>query len=83
MERRIGTISIIISDNNSVASVNSLLSEFSENILARQGLPLRDKGFNIITIIMEATTDEINALTGKLGRLTGVSAKSFCASCTK
>lgn len=81
MERRIGTISIIISDSNSVVSVNSLLSEFAENILARQGLPLRDKGISIITIIIEATTDQINALTGKLGRIEGVSAKSFCASC--
>lgn len=56
--------------------MNLLLSDYSDIILARQGLPFRDKGIHIISLIAEGTTDEIGALTGKLGRLEGIQVKS-------
>jgi putative iron-only hydrogenase system regulator len=77
MEQRIGTISIIIYDKNAVAAVNHLLSEYSNFILSRLGLPLREKNLNIITLVIETTMDNINALTGKLGRIANVEAKSL------
>ena len=77
MEKRIGTITIVIGDKSAVAAVNENLSQYSDGILSRQGLPLRDKGLNIINIVIEATLDEINALTGKLGRLNGVEVKAI------
>ena len=77
MEKRIGTITIVIGDKSAVAAVNETLSQYSDGILSRQGLPLRDKGLNIINIVIEATLDEINALTGKLGRLNGVEVKAI------
>ena len=77
MEKRIGTISIVISDRSVAKSVNELISLYGEDILARYGLPLRDKGLNIINLVIEATTDEINALTGKLGRLPNVEVKTI------
>jgi putative iron-only hydrogenase system regulator len=49
---------------------------YSYIILARQGIPLRDKGISIITLILEGTTDQISAFTGKIGRLDGVQVKS-------
>ena len=76
MEKRIGTITIVIGDKTAVAAVNENLSQYSDGILSRQGLPLRDKGLNIINIVIEATLNEINALTGKLGRLEGVETKA-------
>ena len=79
MEKRIGTILIVISDREVVAKVNQLLSESALLILARQGLPMREYGLHFISLIIEGTTDDISALTGKLGRIAGVEAKSQLA----
>ncbi len=57
--------------------VNTLLSEYSEIILGRQGIPIRDHGINIISLVIEGDTDRINALTGKIGKLEGVEVKSI------
>jgi len=60
-----------------VPRVNTLLSEYSEIILGRQGIPIRDHGINIISLVIEGNTDRINALTGKIGKLEGVEVKSI------
>ncbi len=77
MEKRIGTITILIKGKNSVPAVNSLLSEYSEIILARQGLPLHHRNINVISLVIEGSIETINALTGKIGRLKDVEVKSI------
>ncbi|QJT10858.1 TM1266 family iron-only hydrogenase system putative regulator [Oceanidesulfovibrio marinus] len=78
MEKRIGIIGIIIKERQKTAHrVNELLSEHGDLIVGRMGLPFRDKGINVINLIIEASTDEVGALTGKLGMLEGVRVKSF------
>ena len=77
MEKRIGTISIIIYRREIAQQVNEIISEYSDFILARQGLPLPDKGVNIITLIIETSSDKINALTGKIERKKDVEVKSI------
>ncbi len=57
--------------------VNTLLTEHSEIILGRQGIPIRDHGINIISLVIEGDTDRINALTGKIGKLEGVEVRSI------
>lgn len=77
MEKRIGTITIIITDRASQSEkVNRILSEFGNIIIARLGVPYAPRNLNIIALIVHASTDEIGALTGKLGTLTGVQVKS-------
>jgi putative iron-only hydrogenase system regulator len=76
MEKRIGVIALVVTEKNSVSSLNALFSDYSDIVLGRQGLPLRDKGVHIISLIVEGTTDQIGALTGKAGRLVGVQVKS-------
>lgn len=76
MERRIGFVGLILERRESVEAVNRVLSEHAELILARVGLPRRDKGVSVITLVVEATTDELGGLTGKLGKVPGVSVKS-------
>jgi putative iron-only hydrogenase system regulator len=66
-----------LNQKTSVPRINALLSEYSELILGRQGLPLRDRGVNVISLVVEGTTDRINALTGKMGKLDGVEVKSI------
>lgn len=76
MESRIGVVAILIQNKESVERVNRLLSDYGEIIVGRMGIPYKEKKVNIISIIVDGTTDEIGALTGKLGRLQGVSVKS-------
>ena len=76
METRVAVISIIIEDPSSVQEMNEILHQYSEYIIGRMGIPYRCKGINIISIAMDAPQDKINALSGKIGRLPGVSSKA-------
>lgn len=77
MERRLGVIAILVSSKNSIETLNQILSQFSEIILGRMGLPLKDRKLHIISLIVEGTTDEIGSLTGKIGKLSGIQVKSM------
>ena len=75
MEKRIGTVLILIENRDNVTLLNEIISKHSQVIIGRQGLP-RNNGTNIISLILEGTTDEIGSLTGQLGRLQGINVKS-------
>lgn len=76
MENRIAVISIIVEDKDSVETLNNILSAYGEYIIGRMGIPYREKKINIICIAVDAPADKINALTGKIGKLNGVNAKT-------
>ena len=77
MEKRIGIIGIVIDDpKKSAEKVNELLSEFSDIIIGRMGLPYKKRSVSIISVMVDGTNDRIGALSGKLGRIEGVNAKS-------
>ena len=76
MEKRIGTITILLSDRGRSADVNSIISEFSDIVLCRQGLPFHDRPVAVIALIVEGLPDRINAFTGRLGRIAGVESKA-------
>ncbi len=77
MNKRLGFVGIIIEDRKKYAEeVNKILSDFGEIIIGRMGMPYKEKGCSIITLIIDATTDELGALTGKLGSIDGISIKS-------
>ncbi len=76
MEKRIGTITILLRDREAATAVNRLLSEHADIILCRQGLPLHGRPVAVISLIVEGSVDSINALTGKLGRVEGVECKA-------
>ena len=80
MDTRIAILSIILEGTDSAAAVNALLHESAAFILGRMGLPLRNRGMNVISIVLDAPQDRINTLAGQLGRLPGVTAKAICAS---
>ena len=79
MERRIGFVGIILENRENVDAVNHVISGHSELILARMGLPCREKGISVITLVVEASTDERGSLSGRLGKIAGVSVKSALA----
>jgi len=76
METRVAVISIIIEESGSVQAMNDILHQYSEYIIGRMGIPYRAKGISIISIAVDAPQDVISALSGKIGRLQGVSSKA-------
>ena len=76
-EKRIAVLSIIVENRASAEEVNALLSAFGEYIVGRMGIPYREKGVSVICVVLDAAAETINALTGKLGRVRGVSAKTL------
>lgn len=76
MDKRIGVIGIVVENKENVAKLNLLLSEFGSTIIGRIGVPYREKEISIISLIVDGTTDEIGALTGKIGGLKGINVKT-------
>ncbi|NTW71063.1 MAG: CopG family transcriptional regulator [Eubacteriaceae bacterium] len=77
MLNRIGVVGIVIEESDSIGRINEILHEHSSIISGRMGLPhINGRHVNIISIVVDGTTDEIGSLTGKLGALPGVSVKS-------
>ena len=76
MESRVALIGIIVEKNESAEKINAILHDYAPWILGRMGLPYREKGISIISIAVDAPQDVISTLSGKIGRLEGVSAKT-------
>ena len=76
METRVAVISIIVENNDTGEELNRLLHDYSEFIIGRMGIPYRAKGVNIISLAVDAPQDTIAALAGKIGSLSGISAKT-------
>ena len=76
METRVAVISIIVENSEAVHEVNEILHTYGEHIIGRMGIPYRQKGINIISIAIDAPQDVISALSGKIGKLKGVSSKA-------
>lgn len=76
MQTRIALIGIIVENRDSVEALNHLLHEYGPYIVGRMGVPYREKQVNIISVAIDAPQDVINALSGRIGRLDGISAKT-------
>lgn len=76
METRVAVIGIIVENKESVPALNELLSEYGDNIVGRMGIPYHKKNISVISIVIDAEQDKINTLSGKIGRLNGVYAKT-------
>lgn len=79
MDSKVSVISIIVKDEESAGRVNELLHEFRQYIVGRMGIPYRDRGVSIISVVLDAPGDITSTLSGKLGMLQGVSAKALTA----
>ena len=77
METRVAIISIIVENYDKIDEFNALLHEYNEYIIGRMGVPYRKKNISVISVAVDAPQDVINALSGKLGRLDGISAKTL------
>ncbi|MBO5115259.1 MAG: iron-only hydrogenase system regulator [Peptococcaceae bacterium] len=76
METRVAVISIIVENPEVTPKVNEILHEYSDYIVGRMGIPYRQRGISIISLVVDAPQDVISVQSGKLGRLKGVTAKT-------
>lgn len=76
MNTRVAVMSIIVEDAASVEELNALLHKHGEYIIGRMGIPYREKNISIISIALDAPQDTISSLSGKIGKLKGVSVKT-------
>ncbi|MBR3081894.1 MAG: iron-only hydrogenase system regulator [Clostridiales bacterium] len=79
METRVACITIIIENAESVEKMNALLHDCAQYIIGRMGIPYREKGISIISIAIDAPQDLTSELSGKIGRLPGVTVKTTYA----
>ena len=75
METKIAVVAIIVSEMDAVERVNSLLHEYREYIIGRLGIPCKEKGVSVISVVVDASVQIVNGLSGKLGMINGVSSK--------
>lgn len=79
MENRVALVGIVVENFESVEELNRVLHEYSAYIIGRMGIPYKKRGVSVISIAMDAPGDVINALSGKIGRLNGISSKTIYA----
>ena len=79
METRVAIISVIVEDMNSTEELNSIIHEYSQYVVGRMGLPYRARGINIISLVVDAPQNEISTLSGRIGRLHGVTSRTAYA----
>lgn len=82
METRVAVMGIIVEESASVESLNALLHQYADYIIGRMGIPYRKRGVSIVSIAIDAPQDVISALSGKIGRLQGVSVKTAYSNVT-
>lgn len=75
MDTRVAVISIIVEDDASAAKINEMLSSFSDYVIGRMGVPYKERGVRIICVAVDAPQNKISSLSGKIGKLSGVSVK--------
>lgn len=79
METRVAVIAVIVRQGGAVTELNDLLHQYARHIIGRMGIPYAARGVNVISVAVDAPADVISALSGKLGRLSGITAKTVYA----
>jgi len=76
-ENRLCVLSAVVEDRSSAGKLNEYLSENGEYIVGRMGIPYRERGVSVLCVVLDAPAAAVNALTGKIGSLNGVTAKTL------
>ena len=77
--KRVGVVGIVVERFEAASEINAILHDFAGIIVGRMGIPYRERGVSILSLILDGSTDEISALTGRLGRVRGTSVKTALA----
>ena len=74
--KRLAIIAIVVEDTSIVADLNALLHDYSACIIGRMGIPCPSRNVSLISVAVDAPSDMISAMTGKIGRLPGLTVKT-------
>ena len=83
MDNRVALIGIMVENPDSIETMNRILHEYGQYIIGRMGLPYRERGLSIISIVLDAPMNQISSLSGKLGMLDDISTKTIYQSLKK
>ena len=83
MDTRIALVGIIVEDTKAIPRLNEILHQYEKYIVGRMGIPYREKGVNIISVVVDATNNDISSLSGKLGMIDGINVKINYSKTTK
>ena len=75
-EKRISVLSIVVRDRAVANRVNEVLTRHGEAVCGRLGVPFKDRGISVVTVLLEADPSAIGALSGALGNIPGVTLRS-------
>ncbi len=75
-KKRLGVVGIVVEDLAAAPEVNGILHEFAAVVVGRMGIPYKERGVSVLSLIVDGTTDELSALTGRLGRVPGIAVKT-------
>lgn len=75
-EKRVAVLAVAVKNRDQAMQLNEIFHEYGKYIISRNGIPYADRGISIITVIIDASQDVVSALSGKIGKLTGVEAKT-------
>lgn len=76
-EKRLCVLSVLVEDRKEAEKINGYLSEYGEYIVGRMGIPYRERNVSVLCVVLDAPSAAVNALTGKIGKLEGVTAKAL------
>lgn len=76
METRVAVIGIIVEDPENIDTLNNILHEYGRYIIGRMGIPYKERNINIISLAVDAPQNAISTLSGKIGRIKGISVKT-------
>ncbi len=76
-EKRLCVLSILVGDRKEAEKINGYLSEYGEYVVGRMGIPYRERNVSVLCVVLDAPSAAVNALTGKIGKLEGVTAKAL------
>ena len=79
MDSRVAILSMNVEDTDSTEELNSIIHDYSRFVVGRMGIPYRERGINIISLVLDAPQNDISTLSGKIGRLKGVTSKAAYA----
>ena len=69
MQKRLGVVGVVVEETSAANEINAILHDFAGIIIGRMGIPHRERGVSVLSVIVDGSTDEISALTGRLGRV--------------
>jgi len=70
------SITVIMRSNDSAGLINSTLREYNHLLIGRMGLPHRRSGKYIISVMLEGSASDIEALTHRLSLIPDISVKT-------